>query len=208
MATDIDALLPEVMTHCRACPEPVAIKQIRDAARDLCERALFWREWDQIDVQAPDCEGICTISDASIVRIEQAKLGESALEPVTIGWLDSNRKGWDEDEVDCAQARWITQLTPNTVTIVPKATGTLKVRLVLKPSLRADSLPDFLVEGYATEIGKGAAGRAMLISGTEYQNPQLGAGLVAEFDSLLTRLALKAAKGQQNGRIRTKAQFF
>lgn len=208
MAVEIEELLPEVLLYCRACPEPVAVAKLREAARELCDRAKFWRADDEFEISTPDCEGICTVQDASIVEIENAWLDEYPLEAKTVGWLDSNKPGWTRYDERVAPARYITQLTPNTVTVVPKMAGRLTARFVLKPSRTAETLPDFLVEQLGTEIGKGAAGRLLVIPNTEYTNPQLGSAYVAEFDGLLDRLSVKAAKGQQNGRLRTKARFF
>ena len=204
---DIYEFLPEVKTFARACPDPVARRVIREAARELCQRGRFWRERDAFDVRTPHCEGICSFEDASIDVIEWAMIDDLELEPKSPTWLDNWRADWaTTDEV--GTAKFITQLSPNSVTIVPKQSGRLKVRYSLLPSRTAMTLPEFLLEQFATEIGKGAAGRILVMPNTEYTNPQLGSAYVAEFKSLLDTLAVKAAKGQQNAPLRTKGQYF
>lgn len=204
---DIDEFLPDVKTYARACPDPVARRFIREAARELCQRGRVWRERDQFQVTAPDCEGICSFEDASIDRIEWAMLDETELDPKTPAWLDDWQSDW-ATTTEVGTARFITQFAPNRVTIVPKQTGLLQVRYALLPSRTAMTLPDFLLEQYGTEIGKGAAGRILVLPNTEYTNPQLGSAYVAEFKSLLDTLSIKAAKGQQNAPLRTKGQYF
>lgn len=203
---DIDLVLPQVMRHAPKCPEPLALEEIRNAAIELCERTRLWRENDEITLQRPAAQGVCTVQDASIISIEWADLEGVELEPVTVPWLDDRHPRWSYDETEAGAARYITQLTPSTVTVYPRAEGLLRMRLILKPCLDAFTLPAFLREHHATVIGKGAAGRVLTTAG-EWANPQLGAALVGEFQSLLDTLSLRATKGQQGARLRTKGRY-
>lgn len=203
---DIDVLLSEVLPYAPNCPELFAIRHIREAAAELCKRARLWRQTDEVPICATDSEALCTIEDAAIFQIEWAKLAEQDLEPVTVLWLDKHRPGWT-DCTDATDAKYITQLTPNSVAVVPMVAGLLKVRYVLYPSRTAATLPDFLVEQYATEIGRGAASRILTTPG-EFANPQLGLKFEADFKSLLNSLSVQAAKGQQNAPLRTEGAYF
>lgn len=207
MVHDIDELLPEVLTYAPKCPEPLAFRFIREAAVEVCTRGKVWRESDEIEVDEPEGEILCTLPDASIIEIEWAALDSQELTPKTLAWLDCNVRGW-QTSTETAPPRYITQLELNTVMIVPRATGTLKLRLVLKPSRTALTLPSTLIEHYGTDIGKGAAGRILTTPNAEWANPQLGAALVAEFQSRLDSLAVTAAKGQQGAPLRTKGRYF
>lgn len=206
-AIDIDEFLPEVKTYARDCPDPVARRFIREAARELCKRGRVWRERDGFKVRTPECTALCSFEDASIDKIEWAMLDDTELTPQTPAWLDRWQPDWSTTN-EIGSPRFITQLSPNTLTVVPKASGQLKVRLVLLPSRTAMTLPEFLLEQYGTEIGKGAAGRILVLPGTEYTNPQLGSAYVAEFKSLLDKISVQAAKGQQNAPLRTKGYYF
>lgn len=207
MTKDIDDLLPETMRYCPSCPEPTAFWAIRDAARELCERGRMWSEADQFQVSSPESEGLCTIPDSDVVAIAQAEMGGASLEPQSVGWLDRNVPLWQTYTDDSAPARYVTQLNPNTITVVPKATGMLSLRLILKPSRTAVTVPDFLVDQYGAEIGRGAAGRILTLPRGEYANPQLGAALLGEFKACLDRVAIKTAKGVQGARLRVKPNF-
>jgi len=209
MATmiDIDDFLPQVLLYAPNCSDVVAYRFIREAAREFCERTRAWRESDEMTVTTPDCEAVSTISDAEIILIQRAELDGTAITPRTVAWLDENEPDWETTN-DTGTARYITQTTPNTVSVVPKQSGRLTMRLVLKPSVSAITLPKFLLDQWGTEIGKGAAGRILLI-GTDDTgaNPPFGERLLAEFDASLGNEAIVAAKGQQGARLRTKGSY-
>ncbi|EHK57636.1 hypothetical protein [Allomesorhizobium alhagi] len=203
---DIDAILPEVMTHAPRAPEPLMLRNIRDAARRICMAGRMWRENDTLDVATPEAEALCTIPDAEIIEIERAKLDDIELTPRTIAWLDDNRPGWEDDDADAGSARFITQKNLNSVTVVPPATGTLTVRFILKPSRTALTLPAFLVDQFGEELGKGAAAKILQTPG-EFANPQLGLKLESDFERLVNGLKFRVAKGQQGARLRTKGSY-
>lgn len=204
---DIDEVLPDVLVQAPSCPQPFAIRQIRDAAREFCEQTRIWKETDEITVTTPESEGVISPTDAAIVAVEEAWLDGSHLEAKTVAWLDENVPNWHAFEEDSGSPRYVTQLAPNTVTIVPKATGTLRVRLILKPSRSADTLPEFLIDQYCRQIGEGAAGRVLVTQGREFTNPQLGAALLDKFAGEISAAQIKVAKGQTGGRLRTRGQY-
>lgn len=206
--SDIDDLLPEVLLHAPNCADVVAYRYLREAARELCQRSRAWRVTETLLVTTPESQAIIATEDASIFEIANAFLDEFELTPVTPAWLDSEYPGWHDSYADTGPARFITQIAPNTVTIVPKVTGTLKMRLVLEPSRTAMTVPDFIVEQYATEIGKGAAGRVLMLPSNTVGNPNYGTKLLAEFEDLLDTVAVQATKGQQGARLRSKGAYF
>ncbi|MCA1490086.1 hypothetical protein I6F11_04030 [Ensifer sp. NBAIM29] len=203
---DIDDFLPQVLLYAPNCSDLVAYRFIREAARELCQRTNAWRESDEVTVSTPDCEAVSTISDADIHLIQRAELDGIKLTPTTVAWLDDNRPGWETSSDEEAQARWITQVRPDTVTVYPRVSGSLTTRLVLKPSLSALTLPRFLLDQWGTEIGKGAAGRILLLPGNE--NAAFGQALISEFNARLDTEAIRATKGQQGARLRTKGSYF
>lgn len=205
---EIEDLLPSVLIYAPKCPDLTAISKLREAARRFCMVTRVWRESDTMTIETPAAEGVSTIPDAAIVAIEAARLDDYALDPKTVGWLDANVPGWDRYEEDVAPARYVTQLTENTVTVAPKATGTLTLRLILKPSLSAYTVPDILVDNYATEIGKGAAAEILKMPDPDFQNPQLAIALGREFEDALQSGKFAAQRGQQQARTRTAGRYF
>lgn len=206
MARDIEELLQHVMIYASAAAEPVAIRFIREAAADFCKKTRSWREWDEFSIDPDTCNGICSIQDSRILEILHARLDGRDLKPVTEAWLDAELPNWHESE-DTDGARYITQTRPDTVTVVPRQAGDLKARFVLYPSNDALTLPDFLVDHHATVIAQGAAGRLLITPDVTYSNPQLGASLLSEFNSVLGSEKFKAARGQQGARLRTMGRY-
>lgn len=201
---DIDLFLPDVFVHVANCPEPLALRMLREAARQLCRRVLDWKEWDEASVTTPDCEAIVGISDASVVRIESATLDGTSLKPLSNKELDETLRDWSTIE---GVARYVTQLTPNTITVAPKASGLLRARLILEPSREALTLPDHLLDRHAALLGIGAAARILKTPG-EHANPQLALNLQADFNAALNNLFTNSTRGQTGARPRTKASFF
>lgn len=203
---DIDDFLPEALRYAPNTSDFVAIRALIQAARDLCQRCILWRESDRFEITAPDMQGLCTIHDADIVKIINAQLDGMTLEPRTAAWLDEHEPLWSTPDAPVATARYVTQTAPGTVTIVPKATGIMDVRLVLKPSMDAVSMPAFLLSEYRDEIGRGAAAR--ILTDPNSTNPQLGLDHRAWFEARLDHLCVQSVKGQHGARLRTKGAYF
>ncbi len=204
--TDIDDFLPKVLHFAPNTSDLVAYRFILEAARELCERLRIWRATDEFTIDQPLVQGVCTIRDADIEAIESAWLDGEKLIPKTIPWLDNDLPGWDTGDVNAGAARYVTQVTRNTVTVAPRATGSLRVRLILKPAEDALSLPLFLLTDYGMEIGRGAAGK--VLTDPDSKNPQLGLAHQQYFDGRLDTLSTRAAKGQQGAPLRTRGKYF
>lgn len=204
----IDDLVPRALIYCRKAPEPVIARFLLEAARDYCEIMPVWRAVDTIEIFDPSLEILSTIPDAEIVAIEHALLGERVLEPIALADLDDRHPTWMADQ-DLGTARYITQLAPATLQVYPRETGMLTVRLHLKPSLVAETLPDALVSAALDTVVRGAVGKMMALPDTEYTNPALAAAHLAFFASKTTFGAkLRHREGQQGARLRTKARYF
>ncbi|WP_276200272.1 hypothetical protein [Chelatococcus sp. XZ-Ab1] len=205
---DIEELLPEVLTRAPSAPHLEALAKIREAAKTLCRRAKLWREEDELVVVSPECEALYASQNARIHRIEWAEMLGYPLTFRDVGWLDMNDPRWRDYTADSERPRFITQLQPNVITVVPKATGALKLRTVLVPSRNALMLPDFLVEDYGEVIGTGAAGLVLSVPNPEVYNPDLAGALLTQFDAEVSRIAASAARPQMNAPRRTRARFF
>lgn len=205
---ELDAFLPRVLRYAPNCADPLAYTSIRDAAREACERGLIWQERDKITIAAGDETIYTSFADASIVKIENARINGYKLEPVSPRFLDEKFIDWQDDFSIENAPQYITQLKPNEIALYPRQTGQLSVRLTLKPSITATELPDFLLEQFSEEIGKGAASAVLLTNNEAVASYELGVSLKAEFNNWLDALNVKAAKGQQDVPLRTKSSWF
>lgn len=204
---DLDELLPQVMPLAPSCPEVIALRYLREAARQYCQVMPVWRDTDSFTITAEQYEQLSSLPDVEIVKIETAHLDETKLEPVAVGDLDQKHPNWF-NSTDEGSARYVTQIGPDSVSLYPRAAGTLTMRLVLKPSLQARTVPEVLVTRYADIIGRGAAGNILLLPNTEFANPALGSAHLAFFNSKINVGAqLRARSGQQRAPLRTKARF-
>jgi hypothetical protein len=207
MTRAIDELLPQILPFAPSAPEPIALRYIIEACRELCHSARLWRVWHDVQVVVPEAQPIITVPDAEIVEIQAARLNNHDLQAVTVGWLDESHPGWDREAAP-GSARFITQTNPRLMSFWPREKGTAQIRLVLQPSLNAQTLPDVLVGLHATTVGRGAAGMMLMLPTASFANPNLGAALISEFRSKLASLKVEHTKGQPGARLRTKGAFF
>lgn len=205
---EIDELLTEVLPLAPSCPEPIAIRYLREAAIELASKARHWKQADTLTMLAPDFECLVPFEDARVLSIEEARFEGQRLDPIDSQELDRALPGWQGPEPLAGTPRYITQIHPGTITLAPRMAGNVWLRCVLVPSNHAMTLPDFLVENHGIEIGKGALARVLTHPNGEWSNPQLGGLYLAEFQAILARAHRKALKGQANAPLRTKASFF
>jgi hypothetical protein len=202
----IDILLPDVMTFAPSAPEPMAYRYIREAAREMAHNVKLWREWVTVTAVAGAENGIVTLPDSDIVEIQTATINGHKLSPVTVEYLDSYHPGWDI-ETSLGTGRYVTQTNPRLFSIWPRESGQVRLRLLLQPNRTCLTLPSVLVDKYGEVVVRGAAG-LLLLAPSDFANPTLGAGLVAEFQSRLSTLKVEHTKGQQGARLRTTGVWF
>lgn len=214
---DIELLLPRVLEKAPACPEPTALRHLRDAAIEFCRRTRIWRSSDDFTIAAEDdCETVAAPQGAVIYEITNARFvatpeddeeeadatSGTDLEAVTIDWLDKERPGWRDEE---GSPIYLTQSAPDTVRVVPKPEdgGTLTLELILLPTIDAEQVPDVLIDSYSREIADGAIGSVLLLP-AEFGNPELGALHAGLFERALGRFADRIPRGQQRAKRRTR----
>ncbi|HRO00340.1 MAG TPA: hypothetical protein PLX43_02360 [Nitrobacter sp.] len=204
---DIDEFLPLVLPRAGNAPEPLVVRCLRDAATRFCERAKLWKCTDTIITAGADAEPISVPSDSVLYLITSCAIDDRPLDPITLAELAKKRPAWRTEDIGCAAASWYVSPERGTIQAVPRASGTLFVEFVAKPSARALTLPDFLLEEYGQDIADGAAGALLLMPNPAFANPQLGAGLSARFQSRLDSLSNDGIRGQQGGRTRTRGRY-
>lgn len=203
----IDELLPRLMVEVPELPEPLALVLILEAARQFCDRTHAWTETYSETIAAPEFELLIAPTDTRVVTIHDPRLDGTELTPITIVELDSKQPGWQSD-TETGSARYIVQTQPDAITIYPRQTGTLTARVVLQPSLKAGTVPDFLVEDYVDVIACGAAGKALMMPGKEWENAAAGRSYRVTFEDKLNTLNTKITKSRLRAPLRSKPSFF
>ena len=202
----IDDFLPLILPRAPGCPEPIAFDAIRQAAIEFCERTRIWRDTDQF--MADEFGDIFAPAQSVIHQIEDARFEGHRLTPVSVQDLNERYPGYDWTTQSGDQPKYITQIHPNTVKIVPAWEGMITMAILLKPSNDAQELPDFIFDQYARTIADGALAEILMIPGQPYTNPQGGAMYSQRFQQRLDSLQVQGLKGQQRAPIHTKASFF
>ena len=202
----IDDLLPLILPRAPGCPEPLACDAIRQAAIEFCERTKLWRDTDQY--LADEFGDVLAPSQSVVHQIEDARFDGHRLTPISVQDLNDRHPDYDWTTQQGDQPKYITQLHPNTVKIVPAWTGMITLTLLLKPSNDALEIPDFMVDQYARVIADGALAEILMVPGQPYTNPQGGAMYSQRFQQRLDSLQVQNIKGQHRAPVITKASFF
>jgi len=200
---ELTEFLPYVLPFAAACPEPTAEKYIREAAIEFCQRTRVWREIDSFPVTGHELETACAPPHSELFEIERAWLDGVALTPVSMGEV-----AFMLDEHGGGQPAYITQSTPNSIRVLPRGPGKLRISMFLKPSLDAEVLPSFLFDQYAKVIGEGALAQICLLPNQPFTSPDYAMMFAGRFNAACDRNFAVNLKGQQRGRVRTKPSFF
>jgi len=204
---DIDAFLPGILPFAPGCATPTAYFGIRQAAIEFCERTRLWRSEDSFQVEVDDCDAILAPFGAVVHEIERVLFNGQPLEPKTTQWLDQNQNGWRTNLLT-GTPHYVSQVAPDTLTIVPKMAGNLSLYLWLKPSQDATELPDFIEQQYRETIAMGALHRILLIPNQSFTNIEMAGAYGQLFQKRLDGLSVKGSIGQQRAPLRTKAHMF
>lgn len=213
----LGAFLPMVLPHAAGVPEPVATFNLRLAAIEFCERSRAWRHIVTRPLTRNDSV-LQTPHFAAIHEIEYALHDKVPLAPIQFSEIEHGTI----DNAAGAPPKFITQVTPNTVSVYPFKEGSLEVSMFLKPRFgnqygdnpenpledAFDEVPQFLLTQHGEPIAFGALARIFAIPNQPFSNPQL-AGLYAQRFSMATDSKFSAnLRGQHRAAIRSKMHDF
>lgn len=206
--TDLDAFLPSIRPYAPGVSDLTAYFGIRQAAIEFCERTKSWRFDDEFDVSSDECESLMSLPGSVIHLIEGVWFEGNKLEPITPEYLDERFPGWRAGRDVSGVPRYVTQIEQNTITLVPRTAGRVKLSLFLKPSEDADELPSYLAAQHRQTIAHGALSHILMIPNQSFTNPELAASFGMSFQAKLDGKALLGSVGQQRARPRVRGQFF
>ena len=205
--------LPLVMPHCSGAPEFVALRNLRLAAIEFCERTRCWRHLTTVEVDF-DGQAIAAPMFAAIHRIERATFEDRRLTPLQ--FLDVDERAVEETEG--GQPAYITQSRYDTVRIIPFKEGTLHLSLLLKPvngelfstapdgTTRDyyDEVPEFMWTMHAEPIASGAIARILAQPEKPWTNLDLAMVHAGRFKEAMDTHFAASLRGQHGARHRTK----
>lgn len=198
---DLLDFLPHVLPQAMSCPDPVAVKYLREAAQEFCTRTRIWREEDTFPTVADEVEVVCVPPYAALHEIDEARFDNRRLEP----------KRYDEvfgRAPAGAEPIYITQAGPDRVSLVPPGNGMLSICMFLKPAEDADLVPDMLFDHHARAIGWGALREVLMLPNQPFSDPQKAMMFGARFEQHINRHFAANIVGQHRARGRAHARYF
>lgn len=205
---ELEAFLPNIAHIVPGCAEPTILKAVREACIEFCERTKLWRSFDEFQVSTEDCEVVCVPSGASLLEFEHVSFDGFPLDPASISMLDADHPYWrTQDDEQTTYPRFYTQTELDTITVVPRATGTLKVSTILVPSEDTDMVPGWLLDKYRRAIAAGALKDLLIIPGQPFFNADLSGFYTARFNTALDNYGSMNVRGQQRAPLRVRSQY-
>jgi hypothetical protein len=213
----LGAFLPMVLPHCAGVPEPVATFNLRLAAIEFCERSRAWRHISQVNLDQQNAT-LAAPAFSAIHEIEYAMHDKVPLAPIQFSEIEHGRV----DDYAGSPPKFVTQVTPNTVSVYPFKTGLLEVSLFLKPRFgnqygdnpenpledAFDAVPHFLLTQHGEPIAFGALARIFAIPNQPFSNPQMAGLYTQRFNAATDSKFSANLRGQHRAAIRSKFNDF
>lgn len=205
-----------VRPHVPDASTPAVEQALRLSAIDFCERTRAWRQVTTVTLSTQG-QAVVAPSFASIFEIESATYNnETELKPTQYSSFEQ------AEFAEEATPEYITQVRPDTVAVVPFATGTLTLSLFLRPRHDREfdigddgrtediyaRVPQFLLTQHAEHIAAGALYRLFITPGKKYTNDKLAAVYRQQFMDACDRHFTSTLEGQQNAPMRAEAHWF
>lgn len=183
-------LLPEVLAVLPSAPDPVIVRAIRNAARELCEDTRCYRhQIENETVLASQAEFEFFLPDDTVLvaPMEITVDGYPVL-PTSVQMLNEDDPEWrtqtathpthyirSADDLDTIRFYPIPDTTYTTVG--------LRGQVAIKPSRSATSVSDVFLDRYETVLVDGALGRLFMQEGAPWYNPNQAGYHAASFES-------------------------
>lgn len=212
----IDTLIPLLSPHVNGCPRPLSRRALIDAAREFCTLT------DAIEVTSDPIATIPGVAEYEVdagpgmemVRVVRAWLGATPLTTVASSQVMLPRNavlgtpthlrvaaGY-EDSNDEQDAVAVLLPTPDS------ATPALVVRMSVRPTRTARSLPTQLVREWADAVVMGAVARVRSIPGRPFTDLVSAAAARSDFTSGVSAARVRHQSGMVRANTRVRGPRF
>lgn len=188
MAATWERFFRYVQPHVPGCPEVVIENHLRDAAIAFCERSGVWIYHAEpftthvgVSDYYVDVEGGSMLDNVVSLHVDGLLLERVSLTHPPTNPTEPQGAPRRYSILEGQQVR----LTP-----APDKEYSVHVTTVLKPTLSARSVKDFIFEAHGQAIAAGALASLMVTPGKEWTNPELA----AFYDTQFLRQADDAAR--------------
>lgn len=180
------------------CTFFAAENEIRQAAREFCEKSRAWRV---------RLDPITTV--AGVPRYDFDRTNEMELVQLLRATLNGNTP-LDLLPNDVGDTvRGVLALSPREFELrpLPRGGDVLQLTAAMQPSNTAKGLDDVLFSMFADAISLGAKARLLDKDGKPYSNPAKAAQYRERFEAKIADAMVKAAKSFSSAALRTRASF-
>jgi len=200
MAVTWASFYPYVQPHVPGCPEIVVETHLQEAAAEFCAVSQIWRY---------DIDKDYTSKNTSDYEVEV--LTNTVLEDILVMYLDGQPLKRVSDghydlpsTVGTSRPMSFSIYQDEQIRFFPTPDGKYEFEgvAVLKPSLSATGVEDFIFETHGRSIACGAISKLAAIPGKEWTNPELAAYYKAEFYK-----HANDAKGRDTRRVNLKVKM-
>jgi hypothetical protein len=181
-------LLPEVLSVAAACPMPTVVRNMRNAAIELAQKAecMRWElEGDLAIADIAEAE-LSVPQDMVFMHPVSLRYDGANIRPHSVRMLDVDIPGWRHDRG--TPTHWIKQQNSmRSVRLypIPSATGSITGEIVVKPSRDALGLEEVFMDRFMTHIIDGTLGRLLAIPSAPWFDGRLAQYHKSEFISML-----------------------
>lgn len=204
MATAAD-FHPLILPTVPGAPIPAVNLHIRTAIRIWCERTWCWRDRQAATIPAQAAYQLYHPQHAVIHRIEGAWFDGQELDPVPYNRLSP------EELDETGVPKRITQATPDTVIVVPRADGELILNAILKPQIDDtafdEAIPDFFFDDFGMQIAHGALSTLLALPRMPWANGDIAIAHRALFEQAMSDRSGFNFNGKHRPRRRAESQF-
>lgn len=198
----LTALRPEVQPHVPGCPVVMIDDAILKAVIDFCNRSRAYR-FTPAEIAVVASTGDYTVTDlptgTAIAWLLEAELDDV---PIDTPIPESILLSWATEE-GTPTAAIVASETQIGLRKVPDASGTLAVRLALRPLLTATTYPDEFHNLYQEGIAAGALAKLFAQPKKEWTAPELVADCRNRFEAAIRAADYRADRGSANAPART-----
>lgn len=199
MAITWDSFYPYVQPHVPGCPDIVIETHLQEAAAEFCAKTEVWRY---------DIDKDYTSKNTAEYEVEVPT--NAVLEDILVLYIEgqvvkrvSDRHFDLPSTYSTSRPSMFTIYQDSQVRFYPTPDGKYEFEgsAVIKPSLAAKGVEDFIFESHGRSIACGAIARLAYIPGKEWTNPELGAYYKAEFYRHINEV-----KGRETRRVNLRAK--
>lgn len=206
-----------VAHSCVGCSSMTISTHLQAAMDEFCSATSIWVETlDPIGLMAgQDTYDIPVDANTRVIGIESVMYNGFPLKPMTSRALTGFFPTWEvwDDGINQIMAyRVEMDDTDQNLTVWPSPTdnepASVVMRVTLKPTSTATSIPGFIYEDWRTVIGSGALAQILLIPGKDFTNPQLAQVHDAKFRTGKSRAKVRALGQQAGGTLTMRPRRF